>query len=156
MIDAFAGLDTFENPWKFVRMVARYQDLDRPSENFCGGISVDTLRPPVPAQDRSVELLGDDGVVGRLDDGGEEAGGLVVWVETRVVHRTPQRIVREVSLDQIVDSARVARVRTVGRQCRKSDRGQVSNRARLKNPAEFLSGRILSNSARPMLRLGLS
>ena len=32
MINAFARVDTFENPWKFVRVVPRDEDIDRPPD----------------------------------------------------------------------------------------------------------------------------
>jgi len=76
VIDAFAGTDAFENLRKFVGRVPRDQDVDRPPDDFCSGIAVDPLRPPVPAQDRSVEILA---MMASSDDSTMAARRLAAW-----------------------------------------------------------------------------
>ena len=52
-------------------VLGRHQDGDVPADDLVGGVAEDPLGAPVPARDDAVEGLGDDGIVGRFDDGRE-------------------------------------------------------------------------------------
>jgi hypothetical protein len=52
-------------------VLGRLQDGDVSTDDFGGGVAEDPLGAPVPASDDAIEGLGDDGIVGRFDDGRE-------------------------------------------------------------------------------------
>ena len=77
MVDALAAPDLVENLRLFVQMIVRDQDRDRLADHFLGGVAEQALGADVPAHDDPVQVLADDRVVGRFDDGSELlAGGI--------------------------------------------------------------------------------
>ena len=71
MVDALAAPDLLENPRLFVQMIVRDQERDRLADHFLGGVAEQALGADVPAHDGPVQVLADDRVVGRFDDGSE-------------------------------------------------------------------------------------
>src|SRR5713101_6437809 len=68
MIDALPATEALEDRGKVVGTVGRDQDRDRLSDDLVGGVPVQALRAGVPADDRSIEGLADDGIIRRVDD----------------------------------------------------------------------------------------
>ncbi len=57
-----------EDPGQVIAAIRRYQARDRPTDDLRLLVAVHPLGPVVPGDDRAVERLADDRVVGRLDD----------------------------------------------------------------------------------------
>jgi hypothetical protein len=70
-----AARDPRQNVALLLVQVGRDQGEDRRAHHLGRGIAEDPLRGGVPGQEGAVELLADDRLVGRLDDGGEPGGG---------------------------------------------------------------------------------
>src|ERR1043166_357801 len=77
VLDALAGPQAREDGWLFVRVVVGDEDGDWLADDLFGGVAEDALRALVPARDDAVQGLADDGVVRRLDDGGQPVRGQV-------------------------------------------------------------------------------
>ena len=77
LLDPLPGGDGGQQLVGFGLAVVRGEDVHRQADRLLGGVAVDALGAPVPADDRPVEGLGGDGVVGRLDHGGEQRPGLL-------------------------------------------------------------------------------
>src|SRR4051794_19046910 len=75
MVDPLAGTDSRQYLWLLVLAVVRDQNIDRAPDHFSGRIAEDPLRARVPGQDDAFEILADDRVVRRLDDGRQMLGG---------------------------------------------------------------------------------
>src|SRR3546814_3876096 len=71
VVDGLAAADAGEDYVFFVVAVGGNQDRHRLPDLFLGGIAEEPLRAAVPACGDAVEVLADDGVVRRLDDGGQ-------------------------------------------------------------------------------------
>jgi hypothetical protein len=69
MLDALPGAQTAEDLAFLILELRRDDDGNRLSDGFVGGKSENAFCSGVPAGDDAVEVFGDDGVVGRLDDG---------------------------------------------------------------------------------------
>src|SRR5258706_10366259 len=69
MVDAFAASDASNNERLFVLPVLRDQYPHRFPDNLLGLVSEEPLGCAVPAGDSAVEVLADNCVVGRLNDG---------------------------------------------------------------------------------------
>src|SRR5262249_49918336 len=63
--------DMFQDLDDVLTVVRRLQDGNMPADDLGGGVAEDPLSATVPACDDTIEGLGDHGVVGRFDDGGE-------------------------------------------------------------------------------------
>ena len=59
------------SPWRSAGMIIRIERPDR----LGGGVAEHPLRGPVPRRDDAVQILADDGVVGRFDNFGEVSKG---------------------------------------------------------------------------------
>jgi hypothetical protein len=70
-VDAFAAADAVQNRGRFVRTAGRRQYRHRPPDGLFGCVTEHALSAAVPAADNAVQILADDGIVGRLDDGGK-------------------------------------------------------------------------------------
>ncbi|MFK4673424.1 hypothetical protein ABIF37_005827 [Bradyrhizobium diazoefficiens] len=68
-----------------VTLIVRHDDVDGTADRLVGGVAEDALGRAVPGRDGAVERLGDDGVVGGFDDGGEQplALGVIVALGVR-------------------------------------------------------------------------
>lgn len=73
MFDAFATPDPFYDQSFLVEAVGREENLHRLTDHFRRAVAEDDLGAPVPAQDNAGQVLADDGVIGGLDNGGEES-----------------------------------------------------------------------------------
>ena len=69
MIDPFAGPDPTKNDRLFLDAIRRKNDGYRLPEDFGRCVAKEPLRGSVPRQNDAMQVLGDDRVVGRLDDG---------------------------------------------------------------------------------------
>src|SRR4051794_39307918 len=78
MFDALAAADARQDRIFLGPAVRRYQYRDRLADDFFGRIAEQPLRALVPACDDAIEVLANDGVVTRLDDGGEALRKLLV------------------------------------------------------------------------------
>ena len=59
---------------QFLFLAIRWnQSHDRRADHFVGGVSEDALRPEIPTGDDTVQILSDDRIVGRGDDGRQPA-----------------------------------------------------------------------------------
>jgi GAF domain-containing protein/PAS domain-containing protein len=68
VVDALASPQPGEDVRLLVRTVGRDEHGDGPPDRLGGRVAEEPFRPPVPGPDDPVELLADDGVVGRIDD----------------------------------------------------------------------------------------
>ncbi len=76
MLDGLAPPDSLHDLLEFVGVVRRDEDRERQADDLLGAVTIQSLRSPVPAGDDPVEALADDGIVGRLHDGGQAQAGL--------------------------------------------------------------------------------
>ena len=72
MLHPLAALQAFDDRRLLVQPVPGDQLEHRLADDLLGGIAEEALRPFVPAGDDAVEVLADDGVVRRADNGGEK------------------------------------------------------------------------------------
>ncbi len=75
MLDSLAAVDLVEDRGLFVPAIERYDDRHRPADSLFGGKAEQPLRAPVPAEDPTVEILRQDGVFRRLDNGSVVVSG---------------------------------------------------------------------------------
>src|SRR3954470_9547945 len=68
-LDPSAAADALEDLGFFVDPVGRAKHADVAADRFARGVPVDDLRAAIPALDDAVEVLGNNGVLGRFDDG---------------------------------------------------------------------------------------
>ena len=78
MLDWLAGRHAAHDVRELVAVVVGDKDADITAEDFTSRIPVHPLGPAIPAQDRAVQILREDRVVGGLDDSGENPGRFVV------------------------------------------------------------------------------
>ena len=71
VIDSFAAPNALQNTWFFVLPVSRQQDEHRHADDLLGRVAEQALRPLIPGNDHTVEILADDGVFGGRDNGRE-------------------------------------------------------------------------------------
>src|SRR5689334_2344331 len=71
MMDPLPARDSFEDLGDLVRGLGRREHRNMPSDDLLGFIAEDSLRAPVPTPDDAVQILADDGVVRRFDNGGQ-------------------------------------------------------------------------------------
>ena len=72
VVYAVARCDAADEDALLVQPIRRNEDRDGPSKRLLGRVSKETLCGVIPTCDRAVERLADDGVVGRLDNSGEQ------------------------------------------------------------------------------------
>ncbi len=84
MFDAFPFLNTPQDVCLLVETVGGEKPGDGFADDFFGREAKDALGTLVPTRDDGIEILADDGVVTRIDDGGEEK---FRWEKRRVGHR---------------------------------------------------------------------
>ena len=75
VVDAFAAAQPRHDGRQFVRAVRRDDQRDRLADRLGRRVAIEALGGPVPAGDRALEGLADDGVVGGLHDRRQEAVG---------------------------------------------------------------------------------
>jgi hypothetical protein len=63
--------ELFQDRRHLAGALGRDQQGDGPAHGLGRRVAVDLLRPPVPGEDDAVQVLAEDGVRGRLDDGGQ-------------------------------------------------------------------------------------
>ncbi len=66
--DALTCGDPGKEGRDLIRLIGRREDADVPADDVARRVSVKPFRPGVPARDRPIEALGEDRIVGRLDD----------------------------------------------------------------------------------------
>src|SRR6185437_4663811 len=71
MVDALAGADLAEDLVFFIVKPSRDQAKNRLADHLVGGIAEDLARAFIPAGDDALEIFADDGIVRRVDYGGE-------------------------------------------------------------------------------------
>src|SRR5580704_12093624 len=69
MIDVLAALDASQDLSLFVMQFGRNNDGDRLSNRFLGSKAEDTFGAGVPAGYKSIQIFGNDSVIGRLNNG---------------------------------------------------------------------------------------
>src|SRR5580693_4960747 len=69
MIDMFTALDAPQDISLFLMQFGRNHDSDRLSYRFLGGEAEDTFGAGVPAGYKSIQIVGNDSVIGRLNNG---------------------------------------------------------------------------------------
>jgi hypothetical protein len=77
VVDAFALAQTAENLLLFLVPLGGNDDGDCLADGLFGSETKEALRPGVPSADGPIEVLGDDGVVGALNDGGKPRSGIL-------------------------------------------------------------------------------
>src|SRR5690242_16402096 len=85
MLDAFAQPQPAHDLGRVIRVTGRHQRGHVPSNHLRRRVAVDALRSLVPAMNDSVQVLAQNGVVGRLDNGRQlyprlAGGGFPVWL----------------------------------------------------------------------------
>ena len=73
MIDSFAAPDAGRGSPSPLLAIRWNQSHDRRADHFVGGVSEDALRTEIPTGDDTVQILSDDRIVGRGDDGRQPA-----------------------------------------------------------------------------------
>src|SRR5579863_8796957 len=76
MVDALAVSDAADDLRLFLVELARNKDGDGLADDFLGGVFEDAFGGGVPAADNAVQVFGNNGIVGTIDDGGQ-AGAVV-------------------------------------------------------------------------------
>jgi hypothetical protein len=71
VVDPFAAADARENSRLLVEPIRRDQDGDRFADGLLRFVAEQALGPAIPGPDDAVEILADDGVLGRFHDCGE-------------------------------------------------------------------------------------
>src|SRR5260370_13554985 len=87
MVDAFAASDASNNERLFVLPVLWDQYSHRFPDNLLGLVSEEPLGRAVPADDSAVEVLADNCVVGRLNDGCEALRSNLSTLSLRDIHQ---------------------------------------------------------------------
>src|SRR5688572_6306375 len=77
MIDAFPGPDLRQHFVLFTLAIRRDDAADRAADHFVRGVAEHSLGRAIPCLDDPIQVLTDDGVVGRLDDRGKPDGSKV-------------------------------------------------------------------------------
>src|SRR3979490_2719839 len=78
--DTLVGSNAREDLVEFMTQFTWNQERNWLSDRFACGIPVHPLGAPIPTQDDALEVLGDDRVFRRIDNGGENAP-VVFWIE---------------------------------------------------------------------------
>ena len=73
--DGLAGPDAGEDHVLLGLAIGRNDHANRLADGFSRGVAEHALGGPIPGSDDAVQVLADDGVVGRFDDSGEVAKG---------------------------------------------------------------------------------
>ena len=76
MLDLLTSCDRLERRHRFGPSVGRDDQEDTLADRLFGCIAVHPLCALVPTRDGAVEIFGDNGIVGRTDDGGQKDGGI--------------------------------------------------------------------------------
>ena len=71
VLDALAALDARKICWLLVLALRRNEDGNRLADRLFGLVAEKLLRPVIPRCDDAVQVFADDGVVRKLDDGGQ-------------------------------------------------------------------------------------
>src|SRR5258708_12334182 len=87
MVGAFGAADASNNERLFVLPVLRDQYPHRFPDNLLGLVSEEPLGCAVPAGDSAVEVLADNCVVGRLNDGCEALRSNLSTLSLRHIHQ---------------------------------------------------------------------
>src|SRR5262249_24997940 len=75
VLDVLAAPHALHDIFLRFRASRRIQHRDRPANSLLGCVTVEMFRPFIPTCDDAIEVYGDDGVVRRLDDGGQPGNG---------------------------------------------------------------------------------
>src|ERR1700759_659542 len=84
MVDALATSDARQDSALLVLAVVRNDDRDGLPDRLRGRVAENPLRTAVPAGDDAVQVLADDRIVARFDDGGEPAKSLLAVAKRRL------------------------------------------------------------------------
>ena len=76
VIDALTAPYAREDAGLLVVSLSRNQNRDRFADSFFGGIAKQPLRALIPTHNDAVQIFADNGVIRRLDDGGQSLTGL--------------------------------------------------------------------------------
>ena len=68
LLDLLPAPEPLEDPGQVIGEIWRDEERDRAPDGLRGRVSIHPLCPSVPSQDRPVDVLADDGVVGGFDD----------------------------------------------------------------------------------------
>jgi hypothetical protein len=81
MFDAIAARHALVDLAELVWLILGDEDADASPDDFLRRKAIDPFGAAVPGEDRSVEILRQDRIVGRLDDRGKNARGRVPRVK---------------------------------------------------------------------------
>src|SRR5262249_56273800 len=76
MVNPFTPPDPLEDSWYFVGPIRWCEHGDGVSHCFASPVAEDPLGTLIPTGDDAIDVLADDGVVGRFDNRGQKAIGL--------------------------------------------------------------------------------
>src|SRR6185369_206605 len=76
MVNPIAAADALQDFRFFLEMIRRNENGYRLADNLLRSISKDPLRTAIPARNDAIQILADDRIVRRFDDGREKRGGL--------------------------------------------------------------------------------
>ncbi len=77
--DRLAGPDARQDHVFFGLPIGGNDHADRLADGFGGGVAEHAFGRAVPGGDDAVQILADDGIVGRFDDAGEMSKPDVIW-----------------------------------------------------------------------------
>ena len=81
MLDMLAGFDALENGRELILAVMWEDQRHRASRDLLGRVAIEALGCAIPRTDHAIEIFADDGVVGCVDDRGQDAAGFVLRPE---------------------------------------------------------------------------
>src|ERR1039458_4249205 len=76
MLYPLPPFDAFQNCKYFTGAIGRRKEGDRPANHLGSRIAKEPFRASVPASDQAIEILADNGVVGKFHHVGQQASGL--------------------------------------------------------------------------------
>src|SRR5215510_407509 len=100
MVYLFAAPDAFQNTRLLIRAIRRYQNHDGLTDGLFSRIAEQLLRAFVPTHDDAVQVLADDGVVRRFDDGRQLGYSIFRPFAFGEVGERAERVRARVILDQ--------------------------------------------------------
>ena len=77
MLDALPRAQVLDDVPFFLPPVGRNKDCDGLAKHLSRRVSEEPAGRSVPGGNRAVERLGDDGIIGRLDHGGQKRPGIL-------------------------------------------------------------------------------
>src|SRR5204863_8986181 len=73
--------DPLQDSFLFIQALGRNEDRDGPAHDFIRAVTENAFRALVPTGNNAVQVLADNRIVRRLDDGSQIGGGWNLWAK---------------------------------------------------------------------------